>query len=357
MSSKKNLFIPDEGYRAFLEEIKRNIQSAQIKAAVSVNRSLIQLYLNIGDRILHKQDEQGWGKSVIERLSQDLKKGFPHLKGFSPRNLWDMRRLSESVRDNPKLRQLVAEIPWGHNLVLLNKIKDAQEREWYVSKTIENGWSRNILTLQIDHNLYHREGKAIANFDRTLPAPQSDLARETFKSPYIFDFLNIGEEAHERAVEKELVKHVTSFLLELGAGFAFVGNQYPLNVAGKDYFLDLLFYHLKLRCFIVIDLKARAFIPEDAGKMNFYLSAVDDLLRHPADNPSIGMILCKEKAQVTAEYALRDMNKPMGVAEWQTQITKSLPEPLQTELPTIEELEAELEAFSIEEEAEPGKDG
>ncbi|MBE9041780.1 DUF1016 family protein [Oscillatoriales cyanobacterium LEGE 11467] len=348
MSSKTPRFVPDEWYRAFLEEIKHNIQSAQIKAAVSVNRSLIELYLSIGDAILLKQDEEGWGKSVIERLSQDLKKGFPNMKGFSPRNLWNMRRLSESVRDEPILQQVVAEIPWGHNLVLLNKIKEASEREWYIRKTIENSWSRNVLTLQIETNLYRREGKAIANFDRTLPAPQSDLARETFKSPYIFDFLNLGEEAHERAVEKELVKHITSFLLELGAGFAFVGNQYPLNVAGKDYFLDLLFYHLKLRCFVVIELKAREFTPEDAGKMNFYLSAVDDLLKHPADNPSIGMILCKSKAQVTAEYALRDMNKPIGVAEWQAQITKSLPERLQTELPTIEALEAELEAFSGE---------
>ena len=348
MSSNRDIFISNEGYQVFLEEIKHNIQSAQIKAALSVNRSLIELYLTIGNRILEKQDEEGWGKSVIERLSQDLKRSFPHLKGFSPRNLWDMRRLSESVRDNPILRQVVAEIPWGHNLVLLNKIKDAQEREWYIRKIIEHGWSRNVLSLQIETDLYHRTGKAIANFERTLPTPQSDLARETFKDPYVFDFLNLGEEAHERAIEKELVKHITSFLLELDAGFAFVGNQYLLKVADKDYFLDLLFYHLKLRCFVVIELKARAFIPEDAGKMNFYLSAVDDLLKHPADNPSIGMILCKTKEQVTAEYALRDMTKPIGVAQWQAQITKSLPEQLQTELPTIEELEAELEAFSVE---------
>jgi len=349
MSSKRDIFIPDEGYRVFLEEIKHNIQSAQIKAALSVNRSLIELYLTIGDRILQKQDEEGWGKSVIERLSQDLKRSFPHLKGFSPRNLWDMRRLSESVRGNQILRQLVAEIPWGHNLMLLNKIKDAQEREWYIRKIREHGWSRNVLSLQIETDLYRREGRAIANFEQTLPAPQSDLARETFKDPYVFDFLNLGEEAHERAIEKELVKHITSFLLELGAGFAFVGNQYLLKVADKDYFVNLLFYHLKLRCFVVIELKARTFIPEDAGKMNFYLSAVDDVLKHPTDNPSIGMILCKAKERVTAEYALRDIKKPIGVAEWQAQITKSLPEQLQTDLPTIEELEAELEAFSVEE--------
>ncbi|NET59727.1 MAG: DUF1016 domain-containing protein [Symploca sp. SIO2E6] len=348
MSSKRDIFIPDEGYRVFLEEIKHNIQSAQIKAALSVNRSLIELYLSIGDCILEKQDEEGWGKSVIERLSQDLKRSFPHLKGFSPRNLWNMRRLSESVRGNPILQQLVAEIPWGQNLMLLNKIKDTEEREWYIRKIREHGWSRNVLSLQIETDLYRREGRAITNFEQTLPAPQSDLARETFKDPYVFDFLNLGEEAQERAIEKELVKHITSFLLELGAGFAFVGNQYLLKVADKDYFVDLLFYHLKLRCFVVIELKARAFIPEDAGKMNFYLSAVDDALKHPTDNPSIGMILCKAKERVTAEYALRDITKPIGVAEWQAQITKSLPEQLQTDLPTIEELEAELEAFSVE---------
>lgn len=347
MSSKRDIFAPNKEYRVLLEEIKQNIQSAQIKAALSVNRVLIELYLNIGDKILLKQEQEQWGKSVVERLSFDLKKSFPHLKGFSPRNLWEMRRLSESVRGNLILRQLVAEIPWGHNLVLLNKIKNIEEREWYIRKTVEHGWSRNILTLQIETNLYRREGKAISNFDLTLPSSQSDLARETFKDPYVFDFLNIGEEAHERAVEKELVKHITSFLLELGAGFAFVGNQYLLNVGDKDYFLDLLFYHLKLRCFVVIELKAKAFIPEYAGKMNFYLSAVDDLLRHPTDNPSIGIILCKSKERVTAEYALRDMNKPIGVAEWQAQITKSLPEQLKTELPTIEELEAELSAISV----------
>jgi predicted nuclease of restriction endonuclease-like (RecB) superfamily len=240
MSSKRDIFAPNEEYQVFLEEIKQNIQSAQIKAALSVNRALIELYLSIGDKILLKQEQEQWGKSVVERLSKDLKTSFPHLKGFSPRNLWDMRRLSESVRGNPILQQLVAEIPWGHNRVLLNKIKNIEEREWYIRKTIEHGWSRNILTLQIETNLYRREGKAISNFDLTLPSPQSDLARETFKDPYVFDFLNIGEEAHERAVEKELVKHITSFLLELGAGFAFVGNQYLLNVGDKEYFLDVL---------------------------------------------------------------------------------------------------------------------
>lgn len=343
-------------YSEVLERIKTTVATAQIRTAVAVNRELVMLYWSIGQEILQRQDNRGWGAKVISRLSDDLRAAFPQMKGFSVRNLKYMQKFARTYPEEAKVQQLAALLPWFHNCVLLDKVKDDTERDWYVQKTLENGWSRSVLVLQIETQLYQRQGEAISNFTATLPNPQSDLARETFKSPYIFDFLNIGEEAHERAVEKELVEHITSFLLELGAGFAFVGNQYPLNVAGKDYFLDLLFYHLKLRCFIVIDLKVRAFIPEDAGKINFYLSAVDDLLRHPADNPSIGMILCKEKAQVTAEYALRDMNKPIGVAEWQAQITKSLPEPLQTELPTIEELEAELEAFSVEE-AEPSDDG
>jgi predicted nuclease of restriction endonuclease-like (RecB) superfamily len=352
MASKKDALYQTESYRAFLNEIKRNIQSAQIKAALSVNRSLIELYLEIGDRILFKQEQEQWGMSVVERLSKDLKISFPHLKGFSPRNLWDMRRLSKSVQGSSILRQLVAEIPWGHNLVLLNKIKTPAEREWYIRKTVEHGWSRSLLELQIEKDLYSREGKAISNFNITLPLPQSDLVQQTFKDPYIFDFLNVGKEAQERAIEAELVRHITKFLLELGVGFAFVGQQYHLQLGQDDFYIDLLFYHLKLRCYVVIELKASRFKPEYVGKLNFYLSAVDDLLRVPEDKPSIGLILCASKDNVQAEYALRDINKPIGVAEWKDQLTRSLPERLQTELPTIEELEAELEAVSVEVEEE-----
>ena len=352
MSPKKEIFVQTEGYRVFLAEIKQNIQSAQIKTALSVNRSLIELYLDIGEKILLKQEQEKWGKSVVESLSKDLKKSFPHLKGFSARNLWDMRRLGESVRSDRILRQLVAEIPWGHNLILLNKIKDKEERAWYIQKTIEYGWSRSVLSLQIETNLYGREGKAITNFSQTLPSPQSDLAQQTFKDPYIFDFLNVGKEAQEREVEAELIRHITKFLLELGVGFAFVGQQYQIKVGEDDFFIDLLFYHLKLRCYVVIELKAGKFKPEHTGQLNFYLSAVDDLLRMPEDKPSVGLLLCASKDNVQAEYALRDINKPIGIAQWQTELTRSLPKQLQTELPTIEELEAELESASIKLEEE-----
>ncbi len=250
------------------------------------------------------------------------------------------------------LRQLVAEIPWGHNLILLNKIKDKEERAWYIQKTIEYGWSRSVLSLQIETNLYGREGKAITNFSQTLPSPQSDLAQQTFKDPYIFDFLNVGKEAQEREVEAELIRHITKFLLELGVGFAFVGQQYQIKVGEDDFFIDLLFYHLKLRCYVVIELKAGKFKPEHTGQLNFYLSAVDDLLRMPEDKPSVGLLLCASKDNVQAEYALRDINKPIGIAQWQTELTRSLPKQLQTELPTIEELEAELESASIKLEEE-----
>jgi predicted nuclease of restriction endonuclease-like (RecB) superfamily len=237
----------------------------------------------------------------------------------------------------------VAEIPWGHNQVLLFKLKDPNQRLWYAAKTLEHGWSRAILTLQIESDLYARQGKAISNFAGTLPAPQSDLAQQSLKDPYVFDFLTLHDEAVERELETGLVDHIQKFLLELGAGFAFVGRQVCLVVGDDEFYLDLLFYHLRLRCFVIIDLKMRKFTPEDAGKMNFYLSAVDSQLRHPADAPSIGLILCKTRDRITAEYALRDIAKPIGVAEWQTKLVHSLPEPLKGSLPSIEQIEAELE--------------
>jgi predicted nuclease of restriction endonuclease-like (RecB) superfamily len=246
------------------------------------------------------------------------------------------------------VQQVAAQIPWFHNCVILDKIKNNIEREWYIQKVIENGWSRNILNLQIQNDLYNRQGKAINNFEETFTPPQSDLAKETLKDPYIFDFLTLGEEAQEREVETELIKHITKFFLELGVGFAFVGRQYPLKVSEEEFFIDLLFYHIKLHCFVVIELKTGKFKPEYTGKINFYLSAVDDLLKSPQDNPSIGLILCASKDNVIAEYALRDVNKPIGIAEWQAELVKSLPKELQAELPTIEQLEAELEGVSVE---------
>jgi len=330
------------GYGRFLNALKARIRTAQAKAARSASRELIRLYWDIGKGIAERQEKQRWGQSVVERLSADLRRAFPEMRGFSPRNLWDMRRFYQSCCGRPILRQLVAEIPWGHNLVLLYGVEDAAEREWYAQQAIEHGWSRNVLSLQIETDLYGRKGKAVTNFRRTLPPPQSDLAEQALKDPYVFDFLTLDTEAREREIERGLLGHIREFLLELGVGFAFVGQQVHLEVGDEDFYLDLLFYHLRLRCFVVIDLKAKPFTPEDAGKMNFYLSAADDRLRHPDDGPSVGLILCKPKAshRLVAEYALRDMSKPIGVSQYQ--LTRALPRDLESSLPTIEELEAEL---------------
>jgi predicted nuclease of restriction endonuclease-like (RecB) superfamily len=258
-----------------------------------------------------------------------------------------MRAFAEAYPENEFVQQLVAQIPWGHNLILLGRVKDDNARLWYAQQVTINGWSRNILTIQIESQLYQRQGQAVTNFEATLPPDRSDLVRATLKDPYLFDFLSLGTAAQERELENALVQHIEKFLLELGAGFAFVGKQFPLEVGGQDFRLDLLFYHLKLRCYVVIELKVDEFKPEYAGKLNFYLSAVDDLLRHPHDEPTIGILLCRSKNGVVAEYALRDINKPMGVAEWTQALTKSLPDPLQSKLPSIEELEAELGSIDL----------
>lgn len=360
-------------YPAFLESLKSRVQQAQTRAMLSVNRELIQLYWDIGRLIVERQEREGWGKGIVDRLAADVQKAFPGLCGFSPSNVWRMRsfftayrasatNLAQPVPDlkppqRPKTTTLsqpatelaesvppapVAEIPWGHNVILISKVKDHTQRLWYASKTLEHGWSRAILTVQIESDLFGRQGNAISNFAGTLPSPQSDLAQQSLKDPYLFDFLTLQADAVERDLEHGLVDHIQKFLLELGAGFAFVGRQVPLSVGDDDDYLDLLFYHLMLRCFIVIDLKMRKFTPEDAGKMNYYLSAVDDLMKHPTDAPSVGLILCKSRDRIKAEYALRDITKPIGVAEWQTKLVKSLPETLQGSLPTIEQLEAEF---------------
>lgn len=360
-------------YPAFLESLKSRVQQAQTRAMLSVNRELIQLYWDIGRLIVERQEREGWGKGIVDRLAADVQKAFPGLGGFSPVNVWRMRAFYVAYRPAPaipsqpatelKARKRskaadlsqaatemaecvppspVAEIPWFHNVILVSKVKDHTQRLWYASKTLEHGWSRAVLTVQIESDLFGRQGKAISNFAGTLPAPQSDLAQQSLKDPYLFDFLTLQEDAVERDLERGLVDHIQKFLLELGAGFAFVGRQVPLPVGDEDDYLDLLFYHLKLRCFIVIDLKMRKFTPEDAGKMNYYLSAVDDLMKHPTDAPSVGLILCKSRDRIKAEYALRDISKPIGVAEWQTKLVKSLPETLKGSLPTIEQLEAEF---------------
>ena len=337
---KTSLAVRPEGYESFLRDLKQRIKTAQFRAVLAVNSELVVLYWQIGRDILERQDRAGWGAKIIERLAADLHRAFPDMQGFSPRNLKYMRALAEAYPDSAFVQQAVAQIPWGHNLRILDLVKTRPEREWYIRQTVQNGWSRNVLVLQIESGLYRRQGKAQTNFTATLPALQSDLAQQVLKDPYNFDFLTLAEDARERELESGLVEHLRRFLLELGVGFAFVGSQYPLEVGGEDFRIDLLFYHLRLRCFVVIDLKMGAFKPEYAGKMNFYLSAVDDLLRNPADQPSIGIILCKSKNAVVAEYALRDAAKPIGISEYLA--TVPLPADLKGSLPTIEELEAEL---------------
>jgi predicted nuclease of restriction endonuclease-like (RecB) superfamily len=329
-----------DSYGQFLADLKGRIRAAQVRASMAVNRELVLLYWQIGRDILDRQQRENWGAKVIDRLAADLKRAFPDMKGFSPRNLKYMRAFGEAWPDEEIVQQLVAQIPWGHNVRILDRVKAREDRIWYAKATIQHGWSRDVLIHQIESGRLHRQGKAVANFDRTLPAPQSDLARDITKDPYNFDFLTLGDDAHERDLERGLLDHLRHFLLELGVGFAFVGSQYRLSVGDQEFYIDLLFYHLKLRAYVVIDLKMKSFEPEFAGKMNFYLSAANDLLRHPDDQPSIGLILCKTKDRFVAEYALRDINKPIGISEYR--LAESLPEKLKGSLPTIEELESEL---------------
>lgn len=338
------------GYGEFLETLKVQIRQAQLRAALAVNRELVLLYWKIGCEILTRQKEQGWGSKVIEQLSQDLRSTFPDMKGFSVRNLKYMRKFAETYPDESIVQQLAAQIPWFHNCVLLDKVKSSDERLWYVEQTIEQGWSRNVLVHQIESGLYHRQSKAITNFERTLPQPQSDLAQQILQDPYNFDFLSLDREARERDLERGLLQHLREFLLELGVGFAFVGSQYHLEVGGEDFYLDLLFYHLRLRCFVVIDLKMGSFKPEYSGKMNFYVAAVDDLLRHQDDRPTIGIVLCKSRNKTIVEYSLRDMQQPIGVSTYQ--VKEELPEELQKNLPSVEVLESELNAIAWPNEAE-----
>lgn len=329
-------------YGPWLAELKAQIHAAQQQAARNVNRELVLLYWQIGRGILERQGREGWGSKVIERLAQDLRNAFPAMKGFSRANLLYMRAFAEAWPDQEIVQQAVGQLPWGHNLVLLSKLKTHDLRVAYAQRAIDQGWSRAVLVHHIERRSLHREGQAVSNFALRLPVPNSDLAQEALKDPYLFDFLGIGDEAHERAIEDALVQHITRFLLELGAGFAYVGRQVPLEVGGEDFFIDLLFYHLKLRCYVVIELKATAFKPEHAGKLSFYLSAVDAELKSEHDAPTIGMVLCKSKNKVVAEYALRNINQPIGVAEYQ--LTESLPAELQTSLPSIEAIEQALAA-------------
>jgi predicted nuclease of restriction endonuclease-like (RecB) superfamily len=328
------------GYADWLAELKTRIHIAQQRAALAVNRELVLLYWQIGRDILERQAKQGWGAKVIERLAHDLRTDFPDMKGFSRANLMYMRAFAEAWPDAAIVQQAVGQLPWGHNLVLLTKLKDPQLRLTYAQRAIAHGWSRNVLAIHIETRLLEREGQAVTNFAAQLPAPQSDLARNMLKDPYLFDFLGVGKEADEREIESAIVQHITRFLLELGAGFAYVGRQVPIEVGGDDFFIDLLFYHLKLHCYMVVELKTGAFKPEHTGQLGFYLSAVDAVVKSAQDNPTIGLLLCKSQNRVVAEYALRDTNKPIGIAEYQ--VVAALPEELQMNLPSIERIEREL---------------
>ncbi|MDB5246126.1 MAG: hypothetical protein JWQ40_520 [Segetibacter sp.] len=371
--------IKDNEYKQFFTLVSQHIKSSQAKAAITVNTTLILLYWNLGKLIADKQTENSWGNGIIDQLAKDLKAEFPELSGFSRANLFFIRKfylfyttekvqqavrlLANSTEETQKVqqavrqltaelqpgaaddgfqfvRQVVAQVPWGHHTVILTKIKQPNEALFYIQQTIEHNWSRAILAIQIEQNLFARQGKAVTNFKTTLPEQQAQLAQQILKDPYNFSFLTLEPQVQELDLEKQLIDHISKFLLELGKGFAFIGRQYPLEIGKKDYRIDLLFYHIRLHCFVVIDLKTGEFEPEYTGKMNFYLSAIDDLLKTEADQPTIGILLCKSKESVEVEYALRGINKPIGVSEFT--FTEALPENLKSSIPTVEEFENEL---------------
>ncbi len=362
-------------YKNWLNELKSKIKSVQIKAVIAVNSVLIEFYWELGKMIVEKQTH--WGSQFLETLSKDLKTEFPEMSGFSVTNLKycklfysyfsirpqagdelkslnspqaeDYLQSEKTILKRHKLvdqsyMPLLTQMPWGHIKLIIGKIKNIKETQFYIEQTIENNWSRDTLTLQIKSNLYERQGKSINNFKLTLPKTTSDLAEQTLKDPYIFDFLTMSQPYKEKDIENQLIQHITKFLLELGKGFAFVGQQYHLEVAENDYYIDILFYHTRLKCYVVIELKNTKFIPEYAGKLNFYLSAIDSLIKQEDDKPSIGILMCRDKNNIEAEFALRDINKPMGVSEFQ--LTEILPNDIKSNLPSVEELENELKALN-----------
>ena len=332
--------ILDQDYSILISDLKKRVAESRYRATLSVNKEMVLLYHHIGQQILKSQKEKGWGSKVIEKLSKDLRSAFPEMKGLSTRNLKYMRKFAAEYKDFEFVQEVLAQLSWYHNITLIDKVLDRKEREFYIQKAIQNGWSRNIMVIQVETNLYKRQGGAATNFDVRLSNSQSDLAKELIKDPYIFDFLSIGESAHEREIEKGLITHIEKFLIELGAGFAFLGRQYHIEVSKKDYYIDLLFYHVKLKSYIVVELKSKEFKPEYAGKMSFYLSAVDKTLKQKDDNPSIGLILCKTKDKILAEYTLQGTTKPIGISEYK--LLEELPRKIKSALPSIEELEKEL---------------
>jgi predicted nuclease of restriction endonuclease-like (RecB) superfamily len=353
-----------EKYNSFLVDIKTQIKISQQKAFNAVNQEMILLYFTIGKMIDNRQKELGWGAKVIDKLSLDILNEFPNMNGFSPRNLKLMVQFykeystDEIVQlevaqlenlkvqpivaqvENEKMPLLVAQIPWTHNIILIQKIKDKNLRFWYMEQTLKNGWSRDILSLMIKSEVHNRTGSLVSNFSQILPPLESDLVQQSFKDPYRFDFLTITEPFRERELENNLIKHMEKFLIELGSGFAFVGRQYKLEIGDDEFYIDLLFYHLKLRCFIVVELKKGKFKPEYSGQVNFYCSAIDDILAQKDDKPTIGLILCQEKNEIVAEYSLKNMTQPIGISQYQ--LTEVLPKEFESSLPTIEEIEQEL---------------
>jgi predicted nuclease of restriction endonuclease-like (RecB) superfamily len=340
--------LPDS-YARVLADIKRRISSERVRAVLAANSAMVLLYWDIGRMILARQNREGWGARVIDRLSADLRESFPDMHGLSPRNLKYMRAFASAWTDRAIVQQAAAQLPWFHNCLLLEKVNDPDIRLWYVKSAIAQGWSRSLLSLQIESRVHERQGKIIHNFKTALPPADSDLAAQVFKDPYLFDFLGTADPRQEREVEQALVDHIQRFLLELGTGFAFVGRQVLLEVGDQDFKIDLLFYHLKLRRYVVIELKAVPFEPAFVGQMNLYLSAADDLLRHADDKPAIGLLLCRSKHRVVVEYALRNLKRPIGVAHWETKIVKSLPKEFKGSLPTIEEIQEELTRVDSEE--------
>lgn len=334
------MLINTSEYLETIEQIKAEIKAAQYKAAVSVNQEMILLYHSIGEVI---NSHKVWGDKFIDSLAKDIKLAFPNAKGYSVRNLKYMAKFARTYPDRQFVQTVSAQIPWSHNVAILDKVKDPDQQIWYIKKTAENGWSHNVLIHQIESGLYQRQAIAekISNFESRLPSPQSELALQTMKDPYIFDFVPFSEDMIERDIERALVRDVTKLLLELGTGFAFLGNQYHISVGGDDFYIDLLFYNLNLRCYVVIELKTGDFKPEYAGQLNFYLSAVDGILKKDQDNPSIGLLLCKSKNDLVAEYSLKDMSKPIGVSEYR--ITSSLPTELERQLPSIEDIQKHIQ--------------
>ena len=349
-------------YKIWLESLKNKFRSSQIKASIKVNTTLLEFYWDLGEQIVEKQQEYKWGSGFLEKLSRDLSAEFPDVKGFSYTNVKNIRQwfvfwqqlvgelkttksqqlVGESSVD--KTKQIVSQIfmiPWGHNIAIIQKCKNIDEAIYYVQNTLKNGISRSVLVHQIESNLYERNGKALTNFENTLPPIQSDLAKEITKDPYNFDFVTLTQDYQEKELEDALTQNITNFLLELGSGFAFVGRQYKLNVGGDEFKIDLLFYHIKLKCYVVVELKATSFKPEHAGKLSFYTSAIDGELKNSDDNPTIGILICKSKNNTVVEYALKDINKPLGISEYQ--LTEILPKEFKSSLPSIEEIEAKLD--------------